>query len=68
MTIVTIHINVSGLKRKSEAFQTLRVFTHEQHFQALKMRNLIRVPKFFFGSLPLVHTSFDIRQILAVVC
>ena len=33
MTIVTIHINVSGLKRKSEAFQTLRVFTHEDYFQ-----------------------------------
>ena len=46
MTIGTIHINVSGLKRKSEAFQTLRVFTHEEHFQALKMCNLIRGPKF----------------------
>ena len=45
MTIVTIHINVSGLKRKSEAFQTLRVFTHEEHFQALKMCNLIGGPK-----------------------
>ena len=46
MTIVTIHINDSGLKRKSEAFETLRVLTHEEHFQALKMCNLIRGPKF----------------------
>ena len=37
MIIVTIQMNISGLKRKSDAFQPVHIFTYEERFQMLQM-------------------------------